>query len=424
MALEIKEDSDSWFINHPDYKDVQKTTYEKGTISDFEVLSEDPFKVSSRVKVTGAWGKSEYVPLFFRPKEKYWDTEDSKAVDFDSDGYYKKAWMSFRCDDEVVVMVREGNPVAVLGFYDGVPRIGENVFSIPEMYAAKYVVTDFAYYGTDSLGPDGVDLKLVQKAERLGGSEKHVDIGRYSCSVAYSNKYNWVQGKSSGGIVWCSAGYWSYNTDPDDVAQYNLCAGREDLIITTGSYNVTNLVYTKTTTSADYKLVLWPLKIGAILVAIFVLIQLPYTVLQDNHDSYVIDPPDPPYVPALNTWIAELEKDNTTPSPYEGFYVDSNSWGGEGSQQGLCIKAGVYSDNLLEALKSYFESLNLAELLVKNQFVGVDWCSDAPDGLYYQTDASMLCGGSFWMSGDEEMYYRPHTKEELQAAGLWPEGKD
>ena len=38
--------------------------------------------------------------------------------------------MSFRCDDEVVVMLKDGEPAAVVGFADGVPRIGENLIRI------------------------------------------------------------------------------------------------------------------------------------------------------------------------------------------------------------------------------------------------------------------------------------------------------
>ena len=35
--------------------------------------------------------------------------------------------MSFRCGDEVIVMLQDGVPVAVLGHADGVPRVGEDL---------------------------------------------------------------------------------------------------------------------------------------------------------------------------------------------------------------------------------------------------------------------------------------------------------
>jgi hypothetical protein len=150
-------------LNHPDLSDVLTTDYCVGVISDFKVKSEDPFAVASMVKVK-IDGKEcdDYIPIFYHPKKGWWDDrgfrdelgnlregekdynyatdfkmepgEDDESEDY---GYFEKAWMSFRCGDEVVVLLRpsspddpasELKPYAVVGFADGVHRPGENLF--------------------------------------------------------------------------------------------------------------------------------------------------------------------------------------------------------------------------------------------------------------------------------------------------------
>ena len=164
-------------INHPDWKDVYNTTYVKGVLSDFKVKSEDPFQVVSMVKVKiDDVETEEFIPLFYHPKKGYWDDRGYRnelgnlkdgekdrnyATDFKEKGegneeeeahaYFVKAWMSFRCGDEVVVMLHEGVPIAVVGFADGVPRPGENLF---KMTGKEYYETDIAekfYYAFNSL---------------------------------------------------------------------------------------------------------------------------------------------------------------------------------------------------------------------------------------------------------------------------------
>ena len=82
---------DSYRLDHPDYGDVAKTPYAKGVISDFKrpdvANPNDPFVVESMVKVTGDWGESDYIPLFYHPKKLYWDNPLAEppvlAQDFD-----------------------------------------------------------------------------------------------------------------------------------------------------------------------------------------------------------------------------------------------------------------------------------------------------------------------------------------------------
>ena len=80
-------------------------------------------------KVSGDWGESDYIPIFYKPKAEYWDDpEGEKATDYDSGkGTHAGSWQSFRASDEVVVMFKEGEPVAIVAHADGVPRIGEDI---------------------------------------------------------------------------------------------------------------------------------------------------------------------------------------------------------------------------------------------------------------------------------------------------------
>ena len=185
----------SWRVDHPNYGDVAKTTYAKGVIGDgadgstaFDVLYFYRFRVRSMVKVEGAWGVSDYIPLFYHPKAQYWDDPPNNllAQDYNvAGGYFEKAWMSFRVGDEVKVMLKEKQPVAVVGFADGVPRIGEDVVKMvvhpqpgtdyfdatlifkldpPSVYFISGPLTS-PYYpplSSSENGPDGLDLKLVE----------------------------------------------------------------------------------------------------------------------------------------------------------------------------------------------------------------------------------------------------------------------
>jgi len=124
--------ADSWRLDHPNFGDVYQTTYAKGVIYDFQKKEDDPITVYPKVKVKIDGEESEnYLPIFFHPKTKYWDDDTFTAKAYNNvGGYFEKAWMSFRGDDEVVVMLKEGKPICVLGFADGIPRIGENLIKI------------------------------------------------------------------------------------------------------------------------------------------------------------------------------------------------------------------------------------------------------------------------------------------------------
>jgi hypothetical protein len=192
-------------LDHPNFGDVYKTTYGVGVITDFQKDQDDPFTVFPMVKVKGDdWGESDYIPIFYKPKESYWDDpEGDKATDYDQDkGVYKGAWQSFRADDEVVVMLKEGVPVAVLGFADGVPRIGENIvrmdnLSLPGvlggsggydyLFFVSMLTQDKSEEVDDSeLGPDGKDLQLKQEHEPyLGPMVTNIEELQWNLGFSY-----------------------------------------------------------------------------------------------------------------------------------------------------------------------------------------------------------------------------------------------
>lgn len=73
--------------------------------------------------------------------------------------------MSFRAGDEVVVMLIKGKPVAVFGFADGKPKVGEDVLKSTVYGVSAY--SSASNFGNDysgqELGPDGLNLNLTEK---------------------------------------------------------------------------------------------------------------------------------------------------------------------------------------------------------------------------------------------------------------------
>lgn len=179
-------------LDHPDFGTVCKTSFAKGTITDFEKISDDPITVKSRVKVTGDFGESNYIPLFYHPKAQYWDgplaAPPVLATDFDEElGAFKQAWMSFRVGDEVAVMLKEGIPVAVLGFADGGPRIGENIFRVSNDRDYLFNVFDTSYVFDSYDGPDKLDLGLSNKIDKT--FERNYILPAVPVGIHYYEQY-------------------------------------------------------------------------------------------------------------------------------------------------------------------------------------------------------------------------------------------
>ena len=208
--------TNSWRLDHPNFADVRKTTYAKGTITDFQKVSDDPLQVKSMVKVQiEGYGESDYIPLFFCPKKQYWDSSEGAddAQNLNQEGmYYENAWMSFRCDDEVKVLLQEGKPVAVVGFADGVPRRGEDIITLfsglswggnaaalsapPSQYRMQSGNGLCAPYENGINGLDNMPLftisgKSVSGIVLYNSFQDHVEVGTPNVPGGYNDYYNW-----------------------------------------------------------------------------------------------------------------------------------------------------------------------------------------------------------------------------------------
>lgn len=190
--IAIVEKAPGYRLDHPDFGVVNRVTFAKGIITKFKKTSDDPIKVEAMAKVKINDEETEFLPFFFRAKEGFWDTPDHKAQDIDQEKKsYPNAWQSFRPDDEVKVMLVEGKPFAIVGFLDGVPRIGEDIIKVEttNFYEVNHTVhiqcskKGEQYRGLDEEGngPDGLDLGLKQEAILLCQTHKEdsVFLGYY-----------------------------------------------------------------------------------------------------------------------------------------------------------------------------------------------------------------------------------------------------
>lgn len=196
---------DSRRLDHPNFGDVSKTTFAKGVITDFNKIADDPFEVESMVKVDV--GGEAWLPLFYHPKVEYWDGEEVLAQDFDEEkGCFKRAWQSFRCGDEVAVMLQAGIPVAVVGFADGKPRIGEDIVKVIAPHSdgtQRFFHLQMSKINADGIygeldiekkGPDGLELGLTE--EHLPGEENYYQRPAseyYPDSSGDARNYGWLE---------------------------------------------------------------------------------------------------------------------------------------------------------------------------------------------------------------------------------------
>ena len=357
----IEKRPESWRLNLADFQVVYKTTFAKGTISDFQKISDVPLTVKSMVKVKGDWGESDFIPLFFCPKKKYWDSDPSldDAQDFNQDGkYYENAWRSFRGDDEVIVLLQEGVPKFVLGFVDNVPRIGEAIIKVGG-YTYESDTEPDAYWQApsiprpdivDGIGPDGKPLNLNKESQIIIGS---------SAGIAQPTIYNWLSPR----------------------------------------------VYEVGTGTRILQIMAWTVIVGPI---VYVFVTLG-TGGSGTVASYFSGTTDEWYA-----WMDALfNGDHSTPPPGDGVLLDPPGVISTGSEpiNGVGITlTGIYTQKLMDDIKTYIESIDPQAV----QDSG-DWGAP-PEGV-------QLSGGGLVPIIPVSMvhlFYRPHTKEELQAAGLWP----
>ena len=530
----IEKYPDSRRLDHPNFGDVYKTTFAKGVITDFRRpehvppedriaagqgfgeyghyidLPGDPFLVESMAKVTGEdWGESEYIPIFYQPKKDFWDeaTADPPilATDFDEEnGCFKQAWMSFRCGDEVVVMLQEGVPVAVLGHADGVPRIGEDIFAMcfegeepltwvtdisgthwvtpedgpftPNPYyisatkAQKTVATwnwrtsNAEFEGDWTIadkGPDGFDYGLLQECE-MAESPEEVQSGLYTGVLdplwqIFSGTPPWepppelpwptgiihVLAKSN--HYFCKVCVWIVIVGPIVYAIYGASYDYE-------SQTTYYLVHTERDGSAEGNV---PVTIGPFVPVI----ESPYNNTIEAFDQWCVcaggwgeaewitwwnywerdvdyfgNPTGPP------TWPYELDPDAPTPVTDRRDVFNT---------QYFMVKAGLYTPELVEKIKA---SVSNGSPAFANGFSadgvhawdwgsgtddGYDMWPEAPEELVLQRGLTWFLNydyrsfmPDFWIS----YYYdaptqikfktHPHTKEEMQAAGVWPKAAE
>ena len=380
-------------LDHPNFGDVCKTTFAKGVISDFEKISDDPIMVKSRVKVTGDFGKSDYIPLFYHPKAEYWDGPLADppvlATDFDEEtGAFKQAWQSFRSGDEVAVMLKEGVPVAVMGFSDGVPRIGEDVVKLetqslhtswdfedwehpdyPSRIGANWPdafvrMNKADFHDEGEKGPDGLDLKLLLEAERYDGPEEET-----------------VMGGTIPTPIDHGAPYGSFYYNEGIVSGY------------VGEFQV-YIKYTEGGSTVLTKIALWLIKVGPIVYAIYGKYRESYS----KYISYCVGDDNEPPVGTI-THITHTY-----------------------SITRLCVKAGIYKEGIEEemiaTLGAYPDWNYLGGLSAPN------WWPVEVGGMNLQADLtallSYLCAFDAKSFDEVQWFARPHTKAELQAASMWP----
>lgn len=382
--------ADSVRLDHPDVADVRKTTYAKGVITDFKKIEDDPIQVEPMVKVKGDWGESDYIPILCRPKAEYWDDpEGKKALDFDpTKGFYAGSWQSFRVDDEVIALLQEGIPVAVLGFADGLPRIGEDVVKMttksihafwdfpddehpdwPSRIGSNWPDVFFRMNKVDfhddaEKGPDGFDLRLLLEAERHDGPEETTYNGVVHVEIDPGAPYGTSHEDEGGG--------WG---DPLTYAFYS----------EGGSSNFT-------------KVAVWTIIVGPIVYAIYGKFRESYSW----SDTYY-----------------RFDYDETYTTHH--YYQKIHSYG----ITRLCVKAGIYKEGIIDKIAASIN--NYPDWNYLGGLTAPNWWPVEVEGMVFQTDLTELFSylPQFDVRSFDEVqwFVRPHTKAEQQEAGMWPAGK-
>jgi hypothetical protein len=410
MALSVLPKNANYRINFQDFQDVGQVTFGLGTISDFKQVQTDPFQVAPLVKVTGSWGESDWIPLFYTPKKLYWDDPVHTAQDINPDAllenpdpadfWYYKAWMSFRGGDQVKVGLLKGVPVFVIAFADGVPRIGEDILKLictakeAPFYTSGpqspryYQLSKTNHYANQENGPDGLDLKLVQKAElHLGISETVTTYNQFSIAC------------------------FTPETAPPN--------------------GVTFIEWTVGTLT--WQIVVWTVRIGPILYAIYGIyiktVGQPVYYYYENETEFE----DSVCNWAQNQIGAPANSGlDLSPPPCEGTFYQNESIAPP-QIVAIMIKAGIYSEDLLNQVIDSINSGSPRTAYVnwKSPPYLPDWWSQAPAALFYQTNLTDLMGAggdklyplaTSDVDNDYQWLFRPHTKDELQTASMWPPG--
>lgn len=411
----------SWRLDHPNFANVYKTTFAKGVIKDFKKITDDPIEVVALVKVEiEGMGESEFIPLFYHPKAQYWDdyeAEDAKdgaglATEFDQKkGCFKKAWMSFRCDDEVAVMLNEGVPVAVVGFADGVPRVGEDIVKVVaptwqgvsrffHLQCSRFKVdpVDFPgeeaglYGGLDveKKGPDDLDLGLVLENE--SGPENYYQRPAsqyYPDSSGDERDFGWL-------------------TNYEQPQPGGSVLHRE--------------VYSNKQQYLEFVFIVGPI------LCIVQVLGSSATSYWDSFDlGYGNNPPyhfEPTNGIPLDQGLRVVSAGDCPYSPVpQGLVTGPNAW----FITDIQCRAALYSKELLDAIESAPPvSAQQAYTAYAAHGWNYEWGTKYAGTVWQRKWDTMdlihvLFSFSTWPKWDDTKFIvRPHTKEELQAAGMWP----
>lgn len=438
-------------IDHPDFPDVQETTFAKGVITDFQLVSTDPFRVKPLVKVRiGEQEFDPYIPLFYKPKAGYWEDGEVGAQDYDQESRaYKQAWQSFRCGDEVVVLLKKGKPQMVLGFYDNYPRIGEDVVKWipyggdPPEYGRVSQRTNPRNWGhynfPNDIGPDGKPLHLVKKAEAIWSSIYYWNDSyipryfmprtNYGVDILQDNRFktpkhprhwcpHYLIDDQNGNCIWGGAQCrWSDPNDRVIAIRYG-----EMTAHTIGSKCSAHLV-----------------PVGPILYVVYSLWE-PYFKFNgsSNRNEYKSGRT---MCDDLKEWLETYQDGSpdwdkpglaysmTQPPIFEN--LEDNTISIEDTYEDMIIinqiKAGLYTEELYRTVMESQLSPYITWLSWQNS----DWNRNvnhfpyAPTGLYWQWfgENNLRYGGpleDFIYHEKDKLMVRPHTKTELIEAGLWP----
>jgi len=373
----------SWRFDLPDFPFVQKGTVVKGVITDFQKIQDDPIQVAPLVKVDIG---GDYLPLSYHPKAQYWDTPAHKAQDFNQDGgYFENAWQSFRGGDEVAVMVQEGTPARVIAFADGVPRLGEALFHVDwegqtcevqmaslvnggqvgDIYGGDYIDNgDLNNWNLNMKGPDGADLKLLRPCiiHKLQDLPSVLNIG-------------WIIDNNPP----------TQDPAPDAWAVF----------------------YKETKDIGDYKLFGITVPIGAILYLIpFIVVHGVSTLKEWRIGGPAPDPP-PKYPPS--GW----DQDYPFPYPYGSWSLYSST-----VTDDYYTVTEYYQDNLIVQAAVYQPELENSPSL--SSFTPQSWGANALRSKILSLLFAQTYDNSWGFNPGFKIFVRPHTKVELQAAGMWP----
>jgi hypothetical protein len=417
---------DSRRLDHPDFADVAATTYAKGVITEFEQTGDDPIRVESRVKVqVEATESAKFIPLFYHPKAQYWD-DGGLATAYNNAGYFEKAWMSFRGDDEVAVMLKEGEPVAVMGFADGVPRIGEEVLQFETVDPFRWRMSKDEHYPSEN-GPDGLSLGLLQEAELIS------DESGEESSITQTIQFD--------------------RTATLDTVLTDMTMSGPTVIIFDGVRKDFYMVIHDTWTNEHLKMrpraQIHLAKVGPILYLIVSWFNSGYRIVTEEgssgparstyhkwceHFHFCIYPwagcmpPDPPAevntcenFPFVEAQVAaDLANENAAHYTSPGFNLSDYAQ----ATVAFVIYAAPYSDELYEETKDNPPAFDFI-----SRFVSAKTIPDPPTGFVRQWGQQYNIHDhqheysdhhKVDSEGGMKLYTRPHTKEELQEAGMWP----